>query len=133
MASVVPVAKALTLCDRVVGQPQGKVDLFGIFNAIRPAAGYPHVQERFRVFTQLGSGLGRVEFHVDVRFAETDESIGSSTPRPLHFPDRAAVLQVAVTIDRCRFDRPGVYLVEFYCDNVWVCDTRLRLLEVDGE
>jgi hypothetical protein len=109
--AVVPVAKALTLCDHVVGQPQGKVDLQGIFNAIRPQHGYPHVRERFRAFAQLGSGLGRVEFHVDVREAATDERVWTSVARPLHFPDRAAILQVALVIDRCPFPRSGVYLV----------------------
>jgi hypothetical protein len=133
MASVVPMAKALTLCDRVVGQPRGKVDLYGVFNAIRPTTGYPFVLERFRVFAQLGSGLGRVEFHVEVRFAATDGPVFSTTPRPLHFPDRDTVLQLSLGIDRCPFNQPGVYLVELYCDNVWVCDTRLLLHEAGGD
>ena len=37
-------------------------------------------------------------------------------------PDR-----VALTIEGCRFDRPGLYGLELFCDNTWVCDTQLLL------
>jgi hypothetical protein len=47
VAIVVPVAKAMYLCDYHVGNPNGKVDLYGLFNAIRPDNGYPHTQGRF--------------------------------------------------------------------------------------
>ena len=33
-ASILPVAKALYLCDYHVGYSNGKVDLYGLFNAI---------------------------------------------------------------------------------------------------
>jgi len=55
--------------------------------------------------------------------------VGASVPRPLQFPDRQTVIQVSLLVERCRFDWPGVYLVELYCNNAWVCDTRLVLIE----
>jgi hypothetical protein len=133
MASIVPVAKALTLCDRIVGQPKGKVDLFGLFNAIRPPAGYPFVLRRFCAFAQLGSGLGDLDVHVDISRAATGEFVWATDPHRLRFPTREAILQVALRIDGCEFDRPGLYLVELYCDNVWVCDTRLLLRSPVGD
>jgi hypothetical protein len=50
MASVVPVAKAMTLCDHHIGYSDGKVDLYGIFNTIRPRSGFPYARARFCVF-----------------------------------------------------------------------------------
>lgn len=56
MSSVVPVAKSLFLCDLQIGYDDGKVDLYGLFNAIRPTEGFPHTHERFCIFAQLNNG-----------------------------------------------------------------------------
>jgi hypothetical protein len=92
MVSVVPVAKALSLCDYHVGYSDGKVDLYGLFNAIRPQAGYPFTRGRFCVFR-----------------------------------DRTTVVQLALSIEECAFESPGLYTMELFCDNTWVCDTQLLL------
>jgi hypothetical protein len=62
--AIVPVARALYLCDYHIGFSDGKVDLYGLFNAIRPSHGYPYAQGRFCVFAQLVNGLGKVPFFV---------------------------------------------------------------------
>lgn len=126
-ASIVPVAKALSLCDYHIGYANGKVDLYGLFNSIRPRNGYPHTRSRFCVFAQLLNGLGEVSFDVDLRYAGTDELIWSSKPRELFFPNRTTTLQVAVTVENCRFEHAGIYVLEFLCNNTWVCDTQLLL------
>ena len=66
--AVVPVAKAMYLCDYQIGYDNGKVDLYGLFNAIRPANGYPYTCSRFCIFAQLTDGQGRIPFFIDVRF-----------------------------------------------------------------
>jgi hypothetical protein len=126
--SILPVAKSLYLCDYHVGYSNGKVDLYGLFNAIRPQTGFPYTQGRFCVFAQLINGLGRVSFHIDIRFAETDELVQTTEVRELTFPTRSTVLQLALAITGCRFERPGLYLVELFCNNTWECDTQLLLL-----
>jgi hypothetical protein len=127
--SIVPVAKALYLCDFHVGYDNGKVDLYGLFNAIRPPDGFPYEQSRFCVFVQLVNGLGEVPIFVDVRSADNDELVWTTKTRRLVFPDRTATVQFALLIEGCRFDHPGVYLLELFCDNTWVCDTQLLLRE----
>jgi hypothetical protein len=127
MASIVPVAKAISLCDYHVGYSDGKVDLYGLFNAIRPHDGFPYTRGRFCVFAQLTNGLGDVPFWVDIRFAATDELIWATETRMLFFPSRNTVVRVALTIEGCRFDRPGMYLLELFCNNTWVCDTQVLL------
>jgi hypothetical protein len=66
-------------------------------------------------------------FYVDVRFAGTDTLVWTTEVRELTFPDRTTVVRVAVTIEGCRFERPGLYLLELFCNNTWVCDTRVLL------
>lgn len=125
-SAVLPVAKGIYLCDYVIGSQTGKVDLYGIFNAIRPAS-YPYRQGRFSVFSQLSNGLGRIPFFVDIRYAPRDELIYTTQTHHLSFPDRNTVVQLALSIEQCSFTQPGVYLLELFCDNTWVCDTNLLL------
>ena len=64
---------------------------------------------------------------IDIRFAETDELIWTIEVRELRFPNRDTMVQAALTIEGCRFERPGLCLLELFCDNTWVCDTQLLL------
>src|SRR3954453_20484624 len=104
MAAVVPVPKAITLCDHHVGYTDGKVDLYGVFNAIRPRAGFPYTRSRFCVFVQLTDGSGKVPFFVDIRFAATDELVWTAEVKHLSFRDRTTIVQLALPLEGCRFE-----------------------------
>jgi hypothetical protein len=124
---IVPVAKGIYLCDYTIGYQNGKADLYGLFNAIHPQA-YPYTQGRFCVFAQLVNGLGSIPFFLDLRDAARNQLIHTTNTNHLSFPNRTAVVQLAVSIDQCAFPHPGMYLIELFCDNTWVCDTNLLLL-----
>ncbi|MBX9628531.1 MAG: hypothetical protein K2X82_32340, partial [Gemmataceae bacterium] len=123
---IVPVTRSLFLCDFHVGYQDGRVDLHGIFNVLRPAV-YPHRRGRFVVYAQLTGGVGDVPFHLEVRRADGAGPGYRTPPRTLRFADRVAVQQLAVAIEGVRFVGPGLYLVELYCHGIMVCDTTLRL------
>ena len=125
--AIIPVAKAMYLCDYHVGYSNAKVDLYGLFNAIRPENGYPYSNGRFCVFAQLANGLGQVPFFIDVRFAPTDQLVYTTETRTLSFPDRSTLVQMAMRIEGCRFQNAGLYLLELFCENTWVCDASLLL------
>lgn len=103
----------------------GKTDLYGIFNAIRPVT-YPHRQERFCVFAQLVGGRGNVPFFVDIVYAREEQLIHTTTTNTLRFPGRSTVVQLALTVEGCRFEKQGIYLI-VYCDNICVADASLLL------
>lgn len=111
--TIIPAAKALYLCDFHVGYESAKADLYGLFNAIRSPSGYPYTHDSFCVFAQLANGLGDVPFFIDIRFGETDELIRTTAARTLAFPYRTTTVQLAMTIEGCRFERPGIYLSNF--------------------
>ena len=125
-AVIVPIAKALYLCEGTIGFPGGKTDLMGLFNSIN-APRFPHAAKDFVVFAQLSHGLGRVPFYIDVRFAPTNQLVYTSNVHQALFPNRDMTVQIAYTVPACKFPQPGLYLVEFYCHNQWVADTTLLL------
>jgi hypothetical protein len=126
-ARIIPMARGLILCDYHIGNPEGKTDVYGIFNGIHSESGFPYYDARFCAFAQLANGPGRIPFHIDVRLAETDELIWTSETNQLTFPNRQRIVQVVQLIEHCTFHRAGLYLVSLFCDNRWICDTPLNL------
>ena len=129
MASpVMPFAKAIFLCDMVIGSENSKVDLYGIFNSINPKK-YPYTLKRFCCFAQLAGGLGHVPFHFDIRRADDDSLVRCTDLHRITFKDRSVVQFLSLTIENCVFEKPGLYLVQLFCDNVWIADATLLMGE----
>jgi hypothetical protein len=126
--AVIPVAKALYLCEETDVEG-GLTNLYGLFSTVYPDA-YPYTLGSFTCFAQLIGGLGQVSFYIDVRRARDGLLIHNTQVRSLRFSDRATLIQLAVHIERCVFEEPGIYLAELYCENEWVADVAFRLREV---
>jgi hypothetical protein len=124
---ILPVAKALYLCDGHLGFTSGKTDLMGIFDSIRPQGGYPYVHPSFVVFARLAQGLGTIPFRVDIRLAATGQFVAGTVVNQLVFPNRDTVVNMVVTLKGVSFPQPGIFLVELWMDNQWVADTILEL------
>jgi len=124
---ILPVAKALYLCDYHLGQSAQKTDLMGIFDSIVPSGGYPHVRPSFVVFARLAQGLRTIPFRIDIRSAATGQYLNGSTVHHLVFPDRDRIVNLVCTLRDVSFPQPGLYLVELILDNEWVTDTTLQL------
>lgn len=124
--SVVPMAKALWICDGTIGFPNQKTDVMGLFNSISPQQ-FPYFHPRFVAFAQLSGGLGNVTCNIDVTYAATGQLLHSSNVRVLNFANRDQTIQLAQTIAACSFPQPGIYLVELFCNGKWVADTKLEL------
>ena len=125
--AVVPIARSLFLCDACTAASGSKIDVRGIFNQVHPLAGYPHVRNSFYVFAQLVNGIGRVDYFLDIRHVATNQLVCTTAPRGLEFATRFSIVNLAVRMESCEFPMPGLYLVQLFCDNSWVCDAELRL------
>jgi hypothetical protein len=99
-----------------------------VFNAIR-AGEFPHAGTRVVVFGQLTGGVGTVPAFIDVRHVARNEVIYHSKLLALRFPYRVTLLQLSATLARCVFPHPGLYTVELFCHNQFVCDTTVRLIQ----
>ena len=127
MASIVPVAKTLFLCEEL-DVVWGMTNLYGILNSIRPAV-YPHVQDSLCAFVQLSQGLGEIPLYYDIQRARDQRAIHTSLVRTLRFERRTQLVQVGTRFEGVRFEEPGMYFVELYCHNTWVGDVTLELKE----
>lgn len=125
--SIVPYAKSLYLCKNHIGYSDRSVDLYGIFNMHNASSGYPIRGFKFCAFAQLSNGLGIVPFHFDITDAVNGDLIWTTGERELHFAKRRQIVQLAMSIENCPFEGPGVYLVELFCKDEWLCDARLEL------
>lgn len=121
---VLPVARSLFLCDAVTTTVAGKLHLANVFNSIR-AAGFPHAGTRLAVFAQLSGAVGDIPTHVNVRHIARDEIVHYSGRFVAPFRDRVSVTRVSVVLAGCVFPHPGLYAVELFCHNQFVCDTTL--------
>jgi hypothetical protein len=126
-SGILPVLKSIYLCEYHVGYENGMVDLYNIFNAIRPEE-YPHIHGHLTLFAQLVNGFGETPFYFDIRASQGDQLIHTTNVNRLTFPDRTTTIQLAMRIERCTFPAPDVYTIELFCDNQWVADTSLLLL-----
>jgi hypothetical protein len=114
----------LFLCQSYVGYPNGRVDLYGLFPEVTAPA-FPHVEPQFCVVAQLTDGLGTVDFFIDIRYRPTGQLVHSTLTNQVSFRARSSIRWLMVTIRGCRFDQPGLYTVELFCNNQWICDTTL--------
>lgn len=122
-----PIPRAILLCDYHIGYEKGKVDLYGIFNTIRPEKGYPYTCGRLGIYSQLINGNGKVPFFINIFEAATDQLIYSTPTNWLVFPNRITMVQLGQSIEGCCFPRKGIYIVELICNNQWLCDTALSM------
>jgi hypothetical protein len=124
---ILPVAKALYLCDGHLGFTSGKTDLMGIFDSIQPQGGYPHIHPSFVVYARLAQGLGNIPFRVDIRLGASGQFVAGPIVQQLVFPNRATIVNMVMTLKGVSFPHPGIFLVELLLDNQWVADTALEL------
>ena len=129
--AVIPVAQPLMLCEEI-DEEGGAVNVYGLFNAMR-AVSFPYRRELFGVFVQLRGGLGTITIHYDIVRARDNRTVHFTNPRALRFDRRTQLVQSITHLENIVFEEAGVYLVQLFCDNVWVADVALELLEVrDG-
>jgi hypothetical protein len=127
--SVIPVARQLFLCEHYVRYENAKYDLYSIFNSVTRGLNSSVELSPFYVFAQLANGQGRMSFRIAIRSAEDDRLIFASDLRPFTFSDRLAIVPLVFRMAGFKFSSSGVYLFELYCDNIWICDTPLVVLE----
>lgn len=127
--AVIPVAKALYLCEEVDVE-SGAINLYALLNALNTAQ-FPYTPSMFVAFAQLAGGLGTMTAHIDVVRARDDLVIYVTGTHHLRFDRRSQTLRVVMTFGGLVFDEPGVYFVQLYCDNIWVADTTLEIHEVE--
>jgi len=128
MASVIPVAKALYLCDEILSDPaRAKPHLLGVLNAIRVAS-FPHVLARLCVFAKLSDGLGDIRCRARIVNARTSSIVFETPEHTIRFRDRRQILYANFRIEQLVWTAPGESVVELFCDGQFVDDAVLMVV-----
>jgi hypothetical protein len=125
--AILPVLNEITICERYTGYPNGRVDLYGLFNTIHASDGFPCAIESFCLFAQLTNGEGVYDFFVRVANADRKSVVRQTDTYRLRFGAITEVTQVALYLEDVRFTEPGKYLIELFCADDLVCETVLLI------
>jgi len=129
MASVVPIAKALYLCDDVLSDPaRVKPHLVGVLNAVRVPA-FPHTLAKLCIFAQLVGGFGDVRCQVQVVNASNRDVVYRSPARTVRFDDRRQTRYYSLKLTQIIIPAPADFWVEFFCNDQFVDDATLRVYQ----
>ena len=128
--AVLPIVKSVFLCDDVaIDQQTGKPSVTGLFNSLRVEflAGAVSVIDEFCVFAEFVGGIAPATVRIEITRARTNTVVVRTTDRTLRFRGRHTTLAVSFRIENLAVPEPGVYLVELYCNDVFVDDRLLRI------
>jgi hypothetical protein len=118
MTVIPPVVRHMILCQEVRRDPlqPNSLSLERVITTIisRDDPPFPLHYPGLCVCLFLSGGRGKGNGSVAFRFADTDERVSGTAPRPLTFgPDPLAVEGVVFNVRDIRFRVPGLYVVQF--------------------
>ena len=124
-----PSGLAIVICDQIIEDKlTGKKSLIGIFNQIA-AAQFPCRHPRVCVFVSLTEGRGTNQVRLRVAHEETGQTIAEVKGK-IQFADIHAVAELNFDLQGLTFPQPGLYAIEFYCDDALVLERRFHLLKI---
>jgi hypothetical protein len=121
-----PTALALLLCEQVIVDQQSRnPSPINIFTGLA-VEGFPSDAQRFSVFAALTDSKG--DGHLELRAIRLDTGEQFYAQQyPIHFPDRAIVVNVNIRVRAIRFAVPGVYEFLLLVDGNLVAQRKLRV------
>lgn len=122
----IPSGLAIIICDQVIEDKMtNKKSLIGIFNNIN-AASFPCRHPQVSVFVSLTEGRGECAARLRIANEETDEVV-ADVNGPIQFPDIHSVVELVFNLVGLVFPSPGLYSIEFYCDDALVLERRFHV------
>lgn len=125
-----PTGLAIVICDQIIEDKQThKKSLIGIFNQIA-APQFPCRHPRLAVFVSLTEGRGASQARLRIAHEETGQTVAELTGQ-LQFADVHTVAELTFDLVGLTFPQPGLYAIEFYCDDALILERRFTLLQVN--
>ena len=121
-----PSGLSIVVCDQIIEDKlTNKKSLIGIFNNIASAT-FPCRHPQVSVFVSLTEGQGQYSARLRIANEETGESVADLKGQ-IQFPDIHATVELNFNFVNISFPSPGLYSIEFYCDEALVLERRFRL------
>ncbi len=111
-----PIVMSINVCDEIIrDEISKKISLIGLFSQIQ-AATFPAHHPSLHVYVSLTDGHG--EYEGELRFvSEEDNSVIASMKGKVPFQNPLQTVELNFAINNLKFEAPGKYRVEFFCDD----------------
>ncbi|MGA2659816.1 MAG: hypothetical protein ABSH34_20120 [Verrucomicrobiota bacterium] len=127
-----PLGIALVICDRViVDATTHEKTLVASFNRIR-AQFFPAMHPRMSFFISVTNGRGTMQGRIRC-INESDQKPVFSASGPLIFKDPLHVVEMTFQVRNAVFPNPGVYNVEFLCDDDIILQRRFQVAQMESK
>jgi hypothetical protein len=125
-----PLGLAIIVCDQIIEDKlTNKKSLIGIFNQIATAS-FPCTHPRVAVFVCLTEGRGNYSARLRIIHEETGVVVADLNG-PIQFPDANAVVELNFDFVGLAFPQPGLYSIEFYCNDTLVLERRFHTAQLE--
>lgn len=125
-----PTGLAIVVCDQIIeDKATNKKSLIGIFNNIASPT-FPCRHPSVSVFLSLTEGHGTYQVRLRIINEETGTAV-TEVQGQLPFPDVNFVAELAINFMGLEFPAPGLYSIEFYCDEALVLERRFHVMKVN--
>jgi hypothetical protein len=123
-----PSGLAIVVCDQIIeDKATNKKSLIGIFNNIASQT-FPCRHPQLSVFVSLTEGHGNYDARMRIANEETSTTV-TEVKGQIQLPDVNMVAELAFNFLGLEFAAPGLYSIEFYCDDALVLERRFHVVK----
>ena len=123
-----PSGLAIVVRDQIIeDKATCKKSLIGIFNNIASPT-FPCRHPQLSVFVSLTEGHGTYDARMRIANEETGTTI-TEVKGQIQLPDVNMVAELAFNFLGLEFPAPGLYSIEFYCDDALVLERRFHVVK----
>jgi hypothetical protein len=124
-----PTGLAIVICDQIIEDKlTGKKSLIGIFNQIGTQS-FPCRHPQLCVFVSLTEGRGQCAARLRIIHDETNHVVAEVNGN-IQFPDVHVVVELNFNLVGLVFPEPGMYSIEFYCDDALILERRFHVVKI---
>lgn len=125
-----PSGLAIVVCDQIIeDKVTNKKSLIGIFNSIA-GVNYPCRHGSVCVFVSLTEGRGNYDARLRIVNEETS-AVVTEVKGQIQLPEVNVVAELAFSFLGLEFPEPGLYSIEFYCDDALILERRFQAMKAE--
>ena len=123
-----PSGLAIVVCDQIIeDKATSKKSLIGIFNNIASQT-FPCRHPALSVFVSLTEGRGTYQARARIINEETQAPV-TEVNGQIQLPDVNMVAELVFNFIGLEFPTPGLYSIEFYCDDALILERRFHVMQ----
>ena len=128
---VKPILLALVLCDSIIREAgTNKLSLIGTFNGIFSNT-YPCTHPSVSVYIAITEGRGKVPCTLRMTSLDSNQAV-FELPGQIEFGGPTSVGELVFQLQSVRFEKPGVYAIEFWADGDLLGSRKVSAQKLDA-